>query len=291
MPYPVSAFTQGRNGPTSSQNPFSNGLNNQQSARGYRQGTANQNPNLPGLGGQQNNNLSALISLLQQLLQLLQGNGSGSSALGNGSNNNSLSNTDPDSNTGTTPAPTPTPAPAPLNTSFTPAPGGSATPGTGVLAARYDNATTPVNTPVTLDVLANDPATNADTRLTDFIQPRNGSLAIVDNKLVYTPNPGFQGHENTSYRTSDGNQANVGIAVGDVSNIPAPAPVGSGSGNGTANGDYAYTITGTPVSIDILANDFNANNDLQIQNVTQPQNGTVTQNGNQLVYTPNPGFQ
>ncbi|HPE61808.1 MAG: tandem-95 repeat protein [Thiothrix sp.] len=293
MSYPVSTFTQGRNGPTSGQSPVSSDLYSRRTSRGYRQAAAsqNQNQNLPGLNGQQNNNLSALISLLQQLLQLLQGsNSSGSEA--NSSNNNNISNSGMDNNTGTTPVPTtPVPtAPGPITPIPTPSPPPAALTPPGPGSTMYDNAQTPVNTPVTIDALANDSATTADTRLTNFTQPQNGSLSIVDNKLVYTPNPNFQGHDNFSYLTSDGNRSNVGIQVGDVSQIPAPAPVHTGGGTGTANGDFTLTLTGTPVRIDVLANDFNANGDLQIQQFTQPQNGTVTQDGNTLVYTPNPGF-
>ncbi|WML92445.1 Ig-like domain-containing protein [Thiothrix lacustris] len=55
--------------------------------------------------------------------------------------------------------------------------------------------------------------------------------------------------------------------------------------------DTATTTTGTPVSIDVLANDTDPNRDvLIISTFNQGVNGSVTKVGNSLVYTSVPGF-
>ena len=55
--------------------------------------------------------------------------------------------------------------------------------------------------------------------------------------------------------------------------------------------DTATTSSGTPVTIDVLANDTDPNADvLSIVGFNQGSNGVVTQVGNELVYTSEPGF-
>lgn len=58
-----------------------------------------------------------------------------------------------------------------------------------------------------------------------------------------------------------------------------------------ANNDYAVAGFNQPVTIDVLANDFDPDGDkLTVISFTQPQNGTVTQNGNQLTYLSHRNF-
>jgi outer membrane protein OmpA-like peptidoglycan-associated protein len=71
----------------------------------------------------------------------------------------------------------------------------------------------------------------------------------------------------------------------------------AGAGGGTspnapvANNDTATTTSGTPVTINVLANDTDPNGDtLSIVSFNQGNNGAVTQVGNNLVYTPVAGF-
>ena len=59
----------------------------------------------------------------------------------------------------------------------------------------------------------------------------------------------------------------------------------------TATPDTVATTTGTPVTINALANDTNPGTGaLSIQSVTAPSNGTAVIANNQIVYTPNAGF-
>ncbi len=60
----------------------------------------------------------------------------------------------------------------------------------------------------------------------------------------------------------------------------------------TANADSATTESGKQVTIDVLANDSDANvgDTLTIKEFSQAANGQVTKSGNSLVYTPSAGF-
>jgi predicted phosphodiesterase len=86
--------------------------------------------------------------------------------------------------------------------------------------ANDDSATTPQDTPVTIDVLANDtdPDTN-DTLTVDLAtQPSNGAINVnPDSTVTYTPNAGFYGTDAFTYTVSDGqggsDTATVNITV------------------------------------------------------------------------------
>lgn len=59
----------------------------------------------------------------------------------------------------------------------------------------------------------------------------------------------------------------------------------------TAVDDLATTVEETAVTVDVLANDFDVDDDLiSLIGVTQPQNGTAAVSGSQVVYTPTVGF-
>lgn len=76
------------------------------------------------------------------------------------------------------------------------------------LVANDDEATTNANTPVTVDVLANDTLGDNPVALSDLDgpptihqQPANGTVSVSpDGKITYTPNPGFTGTDEFVYR-------------------------------------------------------------------------------------------
>lgn len=72
-----------------------------------------------------------------------------------------------------------------------------------------DAATTPQNTAVTIDALANDFDDGAPLPLSiQSVTPAlRGGTALVDGKIVYTPDNGFLGTDSFSYTISDGAQA------------------------------------------------------------------------------------
>lgn len=152
--------------------------------------------------------------------------------------------------------------------------------------ALNDTATTAVGTPVTIDVLANDTDPNGDVlTIVSFNQGSNGSVTQVGNNLVYTPVAGFTGTDSFTYVITDpaGNQstATVTVTVGGAGTNTPP----------TAVDDTVTTTATTPVAIDVLSNDTDANGDaLSIASFNQGTNGKVTQVGNNLVYTAVAGF-
>ena len=78
----------------------------------------------------------------------------------------------------------------------------------GELVANDDEATTSADTPVTVDVLANDTFNDEPVTLDQLEgpptidqQPANGTVSVApDGKITYTPNPGFAGTDEFVYR-------------------------------------------------------------------------------------------
>ncbi|MEB4591630.1 Ig-like domain-containing protein [Candidatus Thiothrix sp. Deng01] len=151
--------------------------------------------------------------------------------------------------------------------------------------AHNDAATTTTGAPVTVDVLANDTDPNGDVlTIASFNQGGNGSVTKVGNNLVYTPVAGFTGTDTFTYVVADpaGNQSTATVTI-TVNAPTSNAPV--------ANNDTSTTTSGTPVTVDVLANDTDPNGDtLSVSSFGQGGHGTVTQSGNNLVYTPAADF-
>ncbi len=156
--------------------------------------------------------------------------------------------------------------------------------------AQADTATTTTTAttgqPVTIDALANDSDADGDAlSIVSITQPTNGSAAIVNGQVVFTPTAGFVGTDTFDYTISDGNghttTATVTVVVTNAGNGNLP-PVAQ---DDSANSD------GTAVTIDVLANDSDADNDtLTISSITQPSNGTAVIKNDQVVYLPNENF-
>ena len=72
--------------------------------------------------------------------------------------------------------------------------------------ALDDFATTEIDTPVTIDVLANDTDCDSNidpTTLINITDPANGSVMVVDGDFLYTPNSGYTGTDTFNYRICD----------------------------------------------------------------------------------------
>ena len=151
--------------------------------------------------------------------------------------------------------------------------------------ANNDNATTTVNTPVTIDVTANDQATDGDAFTIDsFTQPTNGTVTQVGDDLVYTPNSGFTGTDTFIYTICDNDGCDTATVTVTVQDGGAQTPP-------IANDDNATTTEGNPVTVDVLANDQATDGDAYtLTEFTQPTNGTVALVDSRLVYTPNTDF-
>jgi VCBS repeat-containing protein len=145
-----------------------------------------------------------------------------------------------------------------------------------------DTATTDEDTPVDIDVLANDTDVEGDPiTVESFTQPTNGEVTEnPDGTLKYTPDADFNGTDSFTYTINGGDTATVTVTVDDVNDAPI------------ANDDTESTDEDTPVDIDVLANDTDLENDpITVESFTQPTNGTVTENPDgTLKYTPDADF-
>ncbi|MEL7178143.1 MAG: Ig-like domain-containing protein, partial [Pseudomonadota bacterium] len=135
-----------------------------------------------------------------------------------------------------------------------------------------------------IDVLENDSdAEGDDQTITAVTQGLNGTVAIVDGQVEYTPNAGFTGTDQFTYTITDEDgatdTATVTVTAGDPANTTDAV-------DDTSTGDAGEVQT-----IDVLSNDSDAEGDDQtITAVTQGANGTVAIVDGQVTYTPDDGF-
>jgi len=135
-------------------------------------------------------------------------------------------------------------------------------------------------------VLGNDQDVDSDTLTAILISgPQHGTLTFnADGSFSYLPDLDYFGPDSFSYRASDGSLlSNVATAAINV-RASNQAP--------TAVDDEVSTDEDTPVTINVLANDSDADEDpLTIVAVTQPANGAAVINPDGTVtYTPSANF-
>jgi len=153
--------------------------------------------------------------------------------------------------------------------------------------ATDDQATTYLNTPVTIDVLSNDTGLEDGLgEITIPASPASGSVQVnADNTITFTPGYFFVGDISISYLLSDADgdwdMALVTITVTEDENI---IPV--------AIDDEASVEENSPVNIDVLPNDTGLDDTPITVNISQqPANGTVVvESDNTITYTPNSEF-
>lgn len=90
-------------------------------------------------------------------------------------------------------------------------------------SASDDNATTTVNTPVTIAVIANDEDVDhiaSELTVATTVNPTNGRNSISGNQVTYTPDTGFTGTDSFSYSLTDpagaSSRAEVTITVNPI---------------------------------------------------------------------------
>ncbi|ELA6794859.1 tandem-95 repeat protein, partial [Vibrio alginolyticus] len=91
--------------------------------------------------------------------------------------------------------------------------------------ANDDAATTQEDTAVTIDILPNDTDIDGDTLRIDSasVPSDQGTVEIVDGKLVFTPAENFHGDAEITYTITDGSltdQATVNVTVNAVNDTP-----------------------------------------------------------------------
>ena len=153
-------------------------------------------------------------------------------------------------------------------------------------SAQADNVTTPVGTPVAIDVLANDADPEGrPLTLVGLDLPAHGTLAVgPGQQLLYTPADGFEGIDRFVYTVADPGGA---TATGEVT-----VRVEARDDPPTAVADAVTTEANAPVLIDLLGNDSDPEGGpLTLQALTLPINGLVEVGTDQrLTYTPAVGF-
>ena len=160
--------------------------------------------------------------------------------------------------------------------------------------AADDEANTPEDTAVTVDVLANDSDVDtleglnenelhmkADFSISSVADPAHGSVEISGNKLVYTPDTDFVGDDSFDYTMQDGNggsaSATLTVHVGAVNDAPV------------AVDDAITTNEDTTGSVNVLTNDTDIDEDTLsfdgfIGDTTSF--GTFAQSGGLITFTP-----
>jgi len=146
-----------------------------------------------------------------------------------------------------------------------------------------DTATTPEEILVNIDVLSNDNDPDGDTLIVTIeTWPSNGTAVVLgDNTIDYTPNTDFVGTDTFTYTvTTDAGDTGTATVTVDVTAIEDGV---------TAVDDFASTIEDTSVTIFVLNNDINGDNDpLQITNVSATASGgtAMLNPDNSITFTP-----
>ena len=152
--------------------------------------------------------------------------------------------------------------------------------------ARDDHAITDEDTPVRIEVLGNDSDADGDTLSVFGVGPATHGTAVVnrDGTITYTPRPNFSGEDNFAYSVSDGHgglaAARVFLRVNSVNDAPV------------ARDDSATTNEDTPVTIDVLGNDYDVEGDtLHAVVMNGPSHGSLALNlDGSLTYTPEANY-
>ncbi|HCG5489644.1 TPA: tandem-95 repeat protein, partial [Vibrio parahaemolyticus] len=151
--------------------------------------------------------------------------------------------------------------------------------------AKNDVITTEEDTAVTIDVLVNDSDVEGDVLSIQSasVPSEQGSVDIVDGKLVFTPAENFNGEATITYIVTDGDltdEAKVTVTVTPVNDSPV------------AVDDTTSIQEDTAVTIDVLTNDTDVDGDkLSIESASVPkEQGMVEVVDGKLVFTPAENF-
>ncbi|MEA2029880.1 MAG: Ig-like domain-containing protein, partial [Campylobacterota bacterium] len=156
----------------------------------------------------------------------------------------------------------------------------------GVPNAVGDGVTTQKDTPIDIAVMDNDNHTSGDSiKVVATTTPANGSVRINSNATVtYTPNSGFSGIDTFVYTIEDSNgdqaTAIVTVIIDDPNSV-------------TARPDSSMTSYNTPIAIDVMRNDFDAQGDsftISSFDTIASNGGTIRLENGKLIYTPKSGF-
>ncbi len=160
--------------------------------------------------------------------------------------------------------------------------------------ANDDSTTTPEDTAVTVDVVANDTDVDGNldpTSVSVVAGPSNGAITSINpatGEITYQPNLNFNGSDSFTYQVCDTtalcDTAVVDVTVGVVNDAPV------------ANDYTATTNEDTAVTVDVVANDTDVDGNLDptsVSIVAGPSNGAITSINpatGEITYQPNLNF-
>ncbi|GAB4147091.1 MAG: hypothetical protein OHK0017_08390 [Patescibacteria group bacterium] len=152
------------------------------------------------------------------------------------------------------------------------------------VTANNDTRSTNQDQAVLINVLANDSDGDDDfLTISSVSTPTHGNAVINNNLIIYTPALGYQGTDTFTYTISDGNGSTATATVNvTIDNVNDPA---------IAVNDLATTEEDTQVSINVLSNDSDGDNDpLSIISTTNPAHGSISVNGGIITYAPDTNY-
>ena len=162
-----------------------------------------------------------------------------------------------------------------------------------------DTASVAEDGSTTIDVLANDFDVDGNALRVTGASASNGTVSVLaDNRIVYVPDPDFDGTDTILYSITDdqGGTANGSVVVATVPGDDAPL----------ANADTASGLEDTAIVVDVLANDTDPDTgdsfdpaSIQIVGTASPGDSLATAQGTwtvdtvagRLVFTPLPDFE
>nr|WP_321405449.1 Ig-like domain-containing protein [uncultured Carboxylicivirga sp.] len=156
--------------------------------------------------------------------------------------------------------------------------------------AIADSYSTDEDVAVVMEVLLNDYDNDNNINISTLSiasEASNGSLAINNGEITYTPNQDLNGSDSFTYQICDDTElcatATVSITINSVNDAPvAEDDNDSGIGNGS-------------VRTNVASNDYDVEDNLNLNSISiinQPQNGSVqVENGTgYIIYTPETNF-
>ena len=162
--------------------------------------------------------------------------------------------------------------------------GGAPPPANRSPSAVDDSAATNEDVSVSIPVLGNDSDPDRDPLALASVGAASvGTVEQVGGSVTYTPPLDWSGVDSFTYTVADGRggsaTATVTVTVRAVNDPPVAAA------------DSATTAYGTPVTINVLANDSDVDGDvLTLSQVSPGARGGTSINGSGVTYSPNSGF-
>ncbi len=148
--------------------------------------------------------------------------------------------------------------------------------------AKNDSATVVSGSSTLIDVLSNDTDADGDPLALTSASSQQAMVSISGSLLLYAPEASFSGTDLLNYTISDGQG---GSASAQVS-----VTVLAGNNPPIAVDDTASTLANSSVSISVLANDYDPDDDSLSLTGTSNVSGNVSTSGTSLIFTPVTGF-